>query len=178
MRNRYYTAMDYDQAKIDEMNGFGQIDLPVALPQYKPRPLAGIWAAGPFLHNGSVPTIYQMLVPADQRDYKFWVGTRDFDAVNLGLITKPIGKGGFLIDTSLTGNSNVGHEFRRGYVGWKLGSPPQYGVIGPEFTEQQRWQIIEYLKVHRDTHQVKLAPDRSNIRQYLQEGLDRAHVCQ
>jgi cytochrome c5 len=178
MRNRYYTAMDYDQARIDEMNGFGQIDLPVALPQYKPRPLAGIWAAGPFLHNGSVPTIYQMLVPADQRDYKFWVGTRDFDAVNLGLITKPIGKGGFLIDTSLTGNSNVGHEFRRGYVGWKLGSPPQYGVIGPEFTEQERWQIIEYLKVHRDTHQVKLAPDRSNIRQYLEEGLDRAHVCQ
>ena len=104
-------------------------------PQYKPRPLAGIWAVGPFLHNGSVPTIYQLLSPADSRDKKFWVGTRDFDPVNLGLSTRPLSKGGFLLDTSVTGNSNIGHEFRRGYIPWKPGSPPQYGVIGPELTE-------------------------------------------
>jgi hypothetical protein len=160
------------------VNGFGQIDLPVAAAQCKPRPLAGIWAVGPFLHNGSVPTIYQLLSPADARDKKFWVGTRDFDSGNLGLSTRPISNGGFLLDTSVTGNSNIGHEFRRGYIPWKPGSPPQYGVIGPEFTEAQRWQIIEYLKVHRDTHNLKLAPDRKNIMDYLQEGLDTRHVCQ
>jgi hypothetical protein len=106
------------------------------------------------------------------------VGTRDFDSTNLGLSTQPIGKGGFLVDTTITGNSNSGHEFRRGYMGWKLGSHPQYGVIGPEFTDEQRWQILEYLKVHRDTHKVQLKSDRGNIREYLEEGLDRTHVCQ
>ena len=85
------------------VDGFGQIDLPVALPQYKPRPLAGIWAVGPFLHNGSVPTIYQLLSPADSRDKTFWVGTRDFDSENLGLKTQQLSKGGFLLDTSVTG---------------------------------------------------------------------------
>jgi mono/diheme cytochrome c family protein len=178
MRNKYYATMEFSPAQIGEMDGFGQIDLPVALPQYKPRPLAGIWAVGPFLHNGSVPTIYQLLGPADARDKKFWVGTRDFDPVNLGLSTRPLNKGGFQLDTSVTGNSNIGHEFRRGYIPWKPGTPPQYGVIGPEFTEKQRRQIIEYLKVHRDTHSVKLLPDRTNIMEYLQEGLDTRHVCQ
>ena len=178
MRDRFYQTMGYDQAKIDMMNGFGQIDLPVAMAQYKPRPLAGIWAAGPFLHNGSVPTIYQLLLPASRRDTKFWVGTREFDSKNLGLSTQPAGKGGFLVDTTITGNANIGHEFRKGYMGWHLGSPPQYGVIGAEFTEEERWQIIEYLKIHRDTHKVQLNLDGSNLRLYLEEGLDRTHVCQ
>ncbi len=178
MRTKYYKTMGYSPKKIAEVDGFGQIDLPVAKPQYKPRPLAGIWAVGPFLHNGSVPTIYQLLGPADSRSKTFWVGTRDFDSVNLGLSTRPLEKGGFLLDTSVTGNSNIGHEFRRGYIPWKSGSPPQYGVIGPQWTEEQRWQIIEYLKVHRDTHNVKLSPDRKNIMEYLQEGLDSRHVCQ
>jgi hypothetical protein len=178
MRTKYYHAMDFSPEKIAQVDGFGQIDLPVAAPQYKPRPLAGIWAVGPFLHNGSVPTIYQLLGPADSRDKTFWVGTRDFDPVNLGLSTRPLSKGGFLLDTRVTGNSNIGHEFRRGYIPWKSGSPPQYGVIGPAWTEEQRWQIIEYLKVHRDTHIVRLSPDRKNIMEYLQEGLDNRHVCQ
>ncbi len=178
MRMKFYKTMGFSPEKVAQVDGFGQIDLPVAKPQYKPRPLAGIWAVGPFLHNGSVPTIYQLLSPADRRNPKFWVGTRDFDPVNLGLSTQPLTKGGFLLDTSITGNSNIGHEFRRGYIPWKTGSPPQYGVIGPEWTDEQRWQIIEYLKVHRDTHNVKLAPDRKNIMEYLQEGLDNRHVCQ
>ena len=178
MRMKYYKTMRFSPETIAQMDGFGQIDLPVAKAQYKPRPLAGIWAVGPFLHNGSVPTIYQLLSPADSRCKKFWVGTRDFDPVNLGLSTQPLSKGGFLLDTSVTGNSNIGHEFRRGYIPWKPGSPPQYGVIGPEWTDEQRWEIIEYLKVHRDTHSVKLSPDRKNIMEYLREGLDNRHVCQ
>ena len=106
----------------------------------------GLWLRAPYLHNGSVPTIYQLLLPASRRDTKFWVGTREFDSKNLGLSTQPAGKGGFLVNTSITGNSNSGHEFRRGYMGWHLGSSPQYGVIGAEFTDDERWQIIEYLK--------------------------------
>ena len=159
------------------MNGFGELDVPLPLPQYKPRPLAGIWATGPFLHNGAVPTIYQLLLPADRGDQKFFVGTRDFDPVNLGLSTQPPVKSGFWLDTSITGNSNVGHEFRKGYVEWKPGSPPQYGVIGPELSEEERRDLLEYLKIHRDQHKVDAA-DPSKELDYLKEGLDKANVCQ
>lgn len=176
-RMSFYAQRRYSQPERDELNGFGELDVPVPLPQYKPRPLAGIWAAGPFLHNGSVPTIYQLLLPADRRDKKFFVGTRDFDSGNLGLSTQPSGKNGFWLDTSITGNSNVGHEFRKGYIPWKEGSPPQYGVIGPEFTEEERRDIIEYLKVHRDEHDPK-ADFANDPDGYLREGLDTTNVCQ
>jgi mono/diheme cytochrome c family protein len=174
-RQRFYDQRNYQQPERNLLNGFGELDVPVPLPQYKPRPLAGIWAAGPFLHNGSVPTIYQLLLPADQRDKKFFVGTRDFDAVNLGLSTQPPVKGGFWLDTSITGNSNGGHEFRKGYVKLKEGSLPQYGVIGPELTNEQRQDVIEYLKVHRDEHSKDPVKDLDG---YLREGLDTINVCQ
>jgi hypothetical protein len=183
-RRRFYAQRRYSEPERDELNGFGELDVPVPLAQYKPRPLAGIWAAGPFLHNGSVPTIYQLLLPADQRDKKFFVGTRDFDPVNLGLSTRPGGKGGFWLDTSITGNSNVGHEFRKGYIPWKPGSPPQYGVIGDEFTDEERRDIIEYLKVHRDDHNVQISPDKTgqippaDLDRYLREGVDTVNICQ
>ena len=174
-RQRFYAERRYEDKERNELNGFGQLDIPRALPQYKPRPLAGIWAAGPFLHNGSVPTIYQLLLPADQRDKKFFVGTRDFDSVNLGLSTEGPAKNGFWLDTSITGNSNLGHEFRKGYIPWTEGSAPQYGVIGPEWSEEDRRDIIEYLKVHRDEHKVDPAKDLDG---YLREGLDTSNVCQ
>jgi mono/diheme cytochrome c family protein len=172
-RQRFYDQRRYTLPERNELNGFGELDVPIPLAQYKPRPLAGIWATGPFLHNGSVPTIYQLLLPADQRDKKFFVGTRDFDPVNLGFSTQPPSKGGFWLDTSIIGNSNIGHEFRKGYIPWTEGSAPQYGVIGAEWTEQQRRDLIEYLKVHRDEH--KLDPASPN---YLKEGLDTTNVCQ
>jgi mono/diheme cytochrome c family protein len=174
-RQRFYDQRRYTLPERNELNGFGELDVPEPLPQYKPRPLAGIWAAGPFLHNGSVPTIYQLLLPADQRDKKFFVGTRDFDPVNLGLSTQAPTKGGFWLDTSITGNSNVGHEFRKGYIKWQAGGPPRYGVIGPEWTEEDRRDIIEYLKVHRDDHKIDPAKDMDG---YLREGLDTRNVCQ
>jgi len=177
-RQRFYQERRYQDAERNKLNGFGQLDVPVAAAQYKPRPLAGIWAAGPFLHNGSVPTIYQLLSPVEERDKKFFVGTRDFDPVNLGLSTQAPHKNGFWLDTSITGNSNHGHEFRKGYIEWKPGSPPQYGVIGPELSEEDRRDLIEYLKVHRDDpndHNKDFATDPEG---YLREGLDTASVCQ
>jgi hypothetical protein len=172
-RQRFYEQRRYEDQERNVLNGFGQLDIPQALAQYKPRPLAGIWSAGPFLHNGSVPTIYQLLLPADQRDKKFFVGTRDFDPVNLGLSTQPPLKGGFWLDTSITGNSNIGHEFRNGHI--QVGSLPQYGVIGPEWSEQDRRDILEYLKVHRDEHTKNPTTDMDG---YLREGLDTTNVCQ
>jgi cytochrome c peroxidase len=120
----------------EEMNG-GQPNEWRAPMAYRARPLNGIWATAPYLHNGSVPSLYQMLLPAERRDASFYVGSRQFDPRNVGFTTTAF-NGGFRFDTSIPGNGNRGHEFRDG----PLGS----GVIGPELTDEQRREIVEYLK--------------------------------
>ena len=77
---------------------------------YKARPLDGIWATPPYFHNSSVPNLYQVLQPADQRD-QFYLGTTRFDPVKVGYRTEEF-YGAFLMDTTLSGNRNTGHEFR------------------------------------------------------------------
>ena len=52
---------------------------------YKARPLNGIWAVAPFLHNGSVPNLYLLLSPRSERPDKFWTGSKQFDPVHGGL---------------------------------------------------------------------------------------------
>lgn len=51
---------------------------------YKARPLDGVWATAPFLHNGSVPSVYALLSPPDKRPGTFQVGRRDYDPDCLG----------------------------------------------------------------------------------------------
>lgn len=60
---------------------------PARLMVYKARPLNGVWATAPFLHNGSVPTLYDLLLPPDRRPKEFTVG-------------RPV-----------PGNGNAGHEY-------------------------------------------------------------------
>jgi hypothetical protein len=83
----------------------------VANLEYKARPLDGIWATPPFLHNSSVPNLYQILVPVEDRDREFYLGTTLFDDKHVGYQTEQF-PGAFRLDTSLPGNSNAGHEFR------------------------------------------------------------------
>jgi mono/diheme cytochrome c family protein len=158
---------------------FGEIDIPQQPPAYKARPLAGIWATPPFLHNGSVPNLYQLLSPGEKRDAKFLVGTKDFDSQRVGYVLKPLTERGFVMDTSIPGNSNHGHEFRgaggpvappstgaacitgddtRPLAARQI-EPPKNGVLGPELTDDQRWAIIEYLKIHRDNPGAGEFPD-------------------
>jgi hypothetical protein len=106
---------------------------------YPARPLDGYWATGPFLHNGAVRTYYELLSPVSERAKTFWVGTKEFDPYVLGFRNDEI-EGAFLFDTSLPGNSNLGHEFRDA----PKGTP---GVIGPLLTREQRLDLIEYAKV-------------------------------
>ena len=103
---------------------------------FKAAPRDGVWATAPFLHNGSVPNLYEMLIPAAERTKKFYLGG-DFDPVRVGLDTKAT-SGTFLMDTTLPGNSNAGHSFENG--------PRGNGVIGPLLPEDDRWAIVEYLK--------------------------------
>jgi hypothetical protein len=120
----------------EEMNGGRPNEWRTPL-AYRARPLNGIWATAPYLHNGSVPSLYQMLLPVEQRDATFYVGSRQFDPTRVGFATT-VFSGAFRFDTSVPGNWNRGHEFRDGSLG--------NGVIGPELSEQQRRDIVEYLK--------------------------------
>jgi len=97
---------------------------------YKARPLEGIWATAPYLHNGSVPTLYDLLQPPAKRPATFRLGTRAFDPAKVGYDTDPAAAGNsFTFDTSQAGNSNKGHA---------------YGV--GNLTETQRLELLEYLK--------------------------------
>lgn len=117
---------------------------------YKARPLNGVWATAPFLHNGSVPTLYDMLRPASERPKSFLLGDPTFDPKNVGLRVhevEPRGRlyddnGYFILDTSRSGNRNTGHEF----VGNHKKEERPDGVIGRALSDEERYAIIEFLK--------------------------------
>lgn len=93
---------------------------------YKARPLNGIWAAAPYLHNGSVPTLYELLLPPLERPARFGVGRLEYDPRKVGYTTE--GPVPFVVDTQVKGNSNQGHPF------------------GTNLADADRWALVEYLK--------------------------------
>ncbi|RON06397.1 di-heme-cytochrome C peroxidase [Pseudomonas brassicacearum] len=138
VENRAYRDANVTPEERPGMDGFG---LPIGVRElraYKARPLAGAWATAPFLHNGSVPNIYQLLSPQDERAITFYKGTLEYDPQHLGYRTEAFCNG-FEFDTRITGNHNSGHEFRAGERG--------NGVIGRLLQPQERWALLEYLKV-------------------------------
>lgn len=151
IREKYYADRGFPDSLKSCYEGFGMLDIPQVVSGYKPRPLQGVWATPPFLHNGSIPNLYELLSPAYERSTKFYIGRREFDPVKVGYVLDPLSKGGFWFDTRVPGNFNTGHEFRAGYVPYDENNPQvQYGVIGPELTPAQRMDLIEYLKIHQD----------------------------
>jgi hypothetical protein len=110
---------------------------------YRARPLDGVWATAPYLHNGSVPTLMDMLRPQNERPKTFCVGSRQFDPGNVGLDQATCPPGATKFDASELGNSNLGHSFE-GKVTDKKKLPP--GVIGPELSTDDRSALVEYLK--------------------------------
>lgn len=94
---------------------------------YKARPLNGIWASAPYLHNGSVPNLWELLKPPAQRMRKFNVGSWEFDPINVGFITTAE-EDTSIFDTSIAGNSNKGH------------------VWGTDLSEVEKWQLLEFIK--------------------------------
>jgi len=130
------SKLNLTPAQEANIHGYREYPLPASpIEVYKAAPRDGVWATPPFLHNGSVPNLYEMLVPAADRTKKFYV-TRTFDPIKVGLDTSATS--GFLFDTSLLGNSNAGHSFQNG--------PRGNGIIGPLLADDQRWALIEYLK--------------------------------
>ncbi len=140
--------------------GFDALDIPQVTDEYKPRPLEGVWATPPFLHNGSVPNLYELLSPIEERSRRFYIGRREFDPVKVGYVTDP-GDGstsGFWMDTTVPGNLNTGHQFRGDDPSQGSKGQRPAGVIGRALTPEERLEIIEYLKVHKDLPDT---PDRT-----------------
>jgi hypothetical protein len=95
---------------------------------YAASALDGIWATPPYLHNGSVPTLYDLLSPVSKRPTKFQLGSGKYDPQKVGFASD----GRFEFDTSLPGNSNSGHTW------------------GTNLEEPDRLALVEFLKKVRE----------------------------
>ncbi len=108
---------------------------------YQAPPLDGLWATAPYFHNGSAPTVYDVLNSKARpkvftRSYR--TEREDYDAHKLGWKVQvleqgpdpklPVFERRKVYDTTQPGRGNTGHTF------------------GDKLTDAERWAIIEYLK--------------------------------
>lgn len=122
---------------------------------YRARPLNGVWATAPYVHNGSVPSLYWMLAPAAERPRQFCLGAREFDPQQVGFRVPASGEsscrsGQTQFSTTdgsgkeIKGNSVMGHSFEAAAEADMKTYPD--GVIGRKLNEDERYDLIEYLK--------------------------------
>jgi mono/diheme cytochrome c family protein len=97
---------------------------------YSNQPLDGVWLRAPYLHNGSVPTLADLLEPPDQRPDEFYRGVDVYDWERVGFISRgtTAKRIGFRFDTSERGNGNGGHTY------------------GTDLSAGQKRALIEYMK--------------------------------
>lgn len=92
--------------------------------KYWAATLSGVWARSPYLHNGSVRTMHELLASPAKRAKTFHRGSRIFDEKEMGYTDE----GPYLLDTAGSGNSNSGHDY------------------GTKLSENEKRDLIEYLK--------------------------------
>jgi hypothetical protein len=92
--------------------------------KYWAATLNGVWARSPYLHNGSVRTMQELLTAPGQRAKNFHRGSQEYDATQMGYTDAGV----YVFDTTMEGNSNSGHDY------------------GTKLTAEQKRELIEYLK--------------------------------
>jgi hypothetical protein len=121
-----------------QADGFNRVLAELESPGYRPpsspgiratgkywaASLAGVWARSPYLHNGSVRTMDDLLNPPAARAKSFRRGSRMYDAEQLGYTDE----GAYVLDTTSPGNANGGHDY------------------GTDLSQQQKRDLIEFLK--------------------------------
>ena len=98
---------------------------------YANQPLDGVWARAPYLHNGAVPTLRDLLETPDKRPKTFYRGYDVYDPRKVGFVSDVAEENGVrysLIDTSLPGNSNAGH------------------IYATDLSDADKDAIVEYMK--------------------------------
>ena len=111
----------WSQAAADEANravknlGINRPDM-VKNEGYCSPPLDGIWMRAPYLHNGSIPTLRDLLEPVENRPKVFYRGYDVFDQANVGFISQGAmaEREGWKLDTSVRGEGNQGHNYGLG----------------------------------------------------------------
>ena len=85
----------------------------VKLEGYQNMPLDGIWMRAPYLHNGSVPIMRELLEEPIRRSVTFYRGNDIYDQANMGFLTNAPAAGyrGWLQDSRVRGNGNGGHTY-------------------------------------------------------------------
>lgn len=157
-KNYWYDSEGFSDERRYELDGRRPDGIRATvgdLPVYKARPLNGIWATAPFLHNGSIPNMYLLLSPQAERDKEasvFYLGNRQFDAKYLGFAYREKTRsavlqdavvltdttGLFELDTNNHGDRNTGHLF--------TDDEKAPGRLGRELSAQERMDLIEFLK--------------------------------
>lgn len=92
--------------------------------------LSGLWLRGPYLHNGSVPTVRALLTPPEQRPEVFYRGYDVLDREDLGFLSEgpEARREGWRYDTRVRGNGNGGH------------------LYGTDLDPEDKEALLEYLK--------------------------------
>ncbi|MGR8980921.1 MAG: di-heme-cytochrome C peroxidase [Gammaproteobacteria bacterium] len=121
-----------DQPKTGKYRCKNKFTDPAPQVAYESRVLEGIWAAAPYLHNGSVPTLAALLEPVENRPSEFKIGP-SYDPENVGLAAEQT-KFDFVLKTTAcankkSGNSRCGHEF------------------GTRLSKKEKKALLEYLKI-------------------------------
>ncbi len=118
-QNMLYAGYDWRFKNFRKTNGYANM------------PLDGIWLRAPYLHNGSVPTLRDLLETPDNRPKQFYRGYDVFDQKNVGFVSNVASEGNrkfFHFDTTLPGNSNSGH------------------VYGTGLSAEEKDALVEYMK--------------------------------
>lgn len=125
-----------DLGGLDDLKDAFQMKAQAAAPAapsypYESRVLEGIWATAPYLHNGSVPTLTELLTPSEKRASEFKVGPA-YDPDKVGLAVDQT-KFNFILKTTDcskrdSGNSRCGHDY------------------GTSFSQKEKDALLEYLK--------------------------------
>ncbi len=119
--NSAFAGLEFDFDAFQNVEGYVAVELD------------GLWIRAPYLHNGSVPTLFDLLEHPDDRPDTFFRGYDVYDPERMGFVSDvevdpATGRQHFRFDTSLPGNSNAGH------------------LYGVDLSDQQKRALVEYLK--------------------------------
>lgn len=100
LTNKEINGMGYERPDMIKTHG------------YMAQILSGVWLNAPYLHNGSIPNLYELLLPVEQRSTYFYRGYDVYDKEKLGFISdNRAAQKAQYFDTTQRGNSNSGHEY-------------------------------------------------------------------
>lgn len=116
--NQFAEDYEWDFDQLRKTNGYVSVSLD------------GIWLRAPYLHNGSVPSLQDLLEKPEKRPQIFWRGYDVYDPKKVGFVSDgpEAERVGFKYDTTVTANSNQGH------------------LYGTDLSDEDKKALIEHLK--------------------------------